>query len=100
MTTIYLDDDEYDNLKNWEREENIRREILNKIAEDETKGIFDDFPDIGKNPYLNDLLKKTFRKVKLLILVGSTIFERSTPGVTYTYGDYDHREEIGGELYA
>ena len=100
METVYLPDDEYDNFKSWEAEETKRAEILNSREYDESKGIFEDYPDMEPNPYLNDLLKKTFRKVKLLILVGSTIFERSTPGVTYTYGDYDHSQEIGGELYA
>jgi hypothetical protein len=98
--TVYLPEDEYNNFLKWKRVEDEKMAIERKREIERSKGEFNDYPDFDVNPYLNDLLKKTFRKVEKLNLIGRTMFLKQAPGTEYTYEDYDHSEEIGGELYA
>jgi hypothetical protein len=95
---IYLPQDEYDNFKNWEMVENqILAENYRREVERST-GVFEKYePQV--NPYLNDLLRKTFRKVKALKLIGATTFLLETTSTTNVYPEYDHKNEIGGDIY-
>ena len=98
--TVYLPEDEYNNFLKWKVVEDDKMALERKREIERSKGEFIDYPDFEVNPYLNDLLKKTFRKVEKLNLIGRTMFFKQVPGTEYNYPEYDHSEEIGGELYA
>lgn len=97
-STVALPEDEYANFNLWEvEEENIRVEN-DRRQKERISGVFKQYP-VQVNPYLNELLKSAFRKVKTLNLVGFTTFIKDEIGLAANQATYDHKNEVGGNIY-
>jgi len=95
MSTVTLPEDEFRNFNLWKAEDEKIRNEESRRQNERISGVFKQYP-VQNNPYLNELLKSAFRRVKKLNMVGTTTF---VLGTNTSMELYNHKNEVGGNIY-